>query len=74
MPSNMLGSSERCLTYWAFVVAGHWDKMNDLDGVDDGDEGVLEDERVYQRKDVRGVTDVLYSILYIPGYSVHDVT
>lgn len=48
--------------------------MNDVDGVDDGDEGVLEDERVYQRKDVRGVTDVLYSILYIPGYSVHDVT
>lgn len=51
MPSNMLGSSERCLTYWAFVVAGHWDKMNDVGGMDDGDEGVLEDERVVSEKE-----------------------
>lgn len=47
----MLGSSKRCLTYWAFVVAGHWDKINDEDGVNDGDERVLEDERVVSEKE-----------------------
>ena len=47
----MLGSGESCLTDGAFVVASHGDAKSSADDVEDGDEGVLEDELLVSERE-----------------------